>query len=520
MRPDALRIAGMTMKRVIELIRVSTEQQAATDRASIPAQRTVNRRTSQQYGLEIVRSIELSDVSGASVLLAPEIQELMRLMQSPDIDGVVAREFSRLMRPENFADYALLQAFSDSKTVLYLPEGPIDFNNKTGRLMGTIRAAMAGMERTEILERVWSAKEEKRRRGELAQSSIVLPFGVGYEEGKGFYYEPKAELVREAFRQFLAGNQSYAQLAKMVGVTPRGMSIILRNPIWTGWRIIDKKRDLSGAGKYAGINGRQADRRKVDRAAEDVIRVKVIEMPIITQAEFENVQQIMDLKQKKHWRSLTGYEHRFTYNGFLTCSTCGEVVHTALARHDYYACKGRRTDHTCQSKYMGRDRLEGVLDSLFANRLSNPSFLEHCVNELQQRSTQKDSGVEIQRLTSEISVLRRKRERVIDGFIEGVIENRERDNRLTTIDNSIRVAQDALTREAVDTPLDTGKLIEAFAPLAEWEYWTRDQKRQVLSTLVPDIRVADYKVESLGLNSALFSNEDTHRGRDSWQRPA
>jgi DNA invertase Pin-like site-specific DNA recombinase len=209
------------MKKVIELIRVSTEKQAATDRASIPAQRTVNRRTCQQYGLEIVRSIELADVSGASVLLAPEIQELMRLMQSPDIDGVVAREFSRLMRPENFADYALLQVFSDSRTVLYLPEGPIDLNNKTGRLMGTIRAAMAGMERTENLERIWSAKEEKRRRGELAQNSIVLPFGVGYEAGKGFYYEPKAERVREAFRQFLAGNQNYANLAAMVGVSSR-----------------------------------------------------------------------------------------------------------------------------------------------------------------------------------------------------------------------------------------------------------------------------------------------------------
>ena len=215
-------------------------------------------------------------------------------------------------------------------------------------------------------------KRRKRRRGELAQSSIVLPFGVGYEEGKGFYYEPKAELVREAFRQFLAGNQSYAQLAKMVGVTPRGMHIILRNPIWTGWRVIDKKRDPSGAGKYASVNGRQADRRKVERAAEDVIRVQVIEKPLITPVEFETVQQIMDLKERKHWRSRTDYEHRFTYNGFLTCSSCGEVVHTALARHDYYACKGRRTAHTCDTKYMGREKLEGVLDGLFDNPAVQP----------------------------------------------------------------------------------------------------------------------------------------------------
>ena len=79
------------MKRVIELIRVSTEGQAADDRASIPAQRTVNRRTCAQYGLDIVRSIEFSDVSGASVLLAPEMKELLLTIQDPAIDGVVAR---------------------------------------------------------------------------------------------------------------------------------------------------------------------------------------------------------------------------------------------------------------------------------------------------------------------------------------------------------------------------------------------------------------------------------------------
>jgi DNA invertase Pin-like site-specific DNA recombinase len=240
------------MKKVIELIRVSTEGQAATDRASIPAQRAVNRRTCAQYGLEIIRSISIEDVSGACVLLAPEMQQLIEAMRSPDVHGVVAREFSRLMRPENFEDFALLQVFVDSRTVLYLPEGPLDLNSKTGRLMGTIRAAIAGMERTEILERVWSAKEEKRRRGELAQSHIVLPFAVGYDESRGFYYKPEAERVREAFRLFLAGNQSYGQLAKLVGVTSRGMHLIMRNPIWTGWRVIDKKRDSSAAGRSFG----------------------------------------------------------------------------------------------------------------------------------------------------------------------------------------------------------------------------------------------------------------------------
>jgi hypothetical protein len=170
---------------------------------------------------------------------------------------------------------------------------------------------------------------------------------------------------------------------------------------------------------------------------------------------------------------------------------------------------------------MGREQLEEVLDGLFAKRLTSPGFLENCVSQLLQRAEQRDSDAEIERWTAEINVLRRKRERVIDGFVEGAIENLERDKRLVAIDEGIRVAQDALDREAASPPFwDSGKLIEVFAPLAEWEFWTRDQKRQVLASLVPEIRVADYRIDSLGLNPGLFSNEVTRTGRGSWPRPA
>jgi DNA invertase Pin-like site-specific DNA recombinase len=512
--------ADFPMKKVIELIRVSTEGQAADDRASIPAQKAVNRRTCAQFGLEIVRSIEIADVSGARVLLAPEMKQLVESMQSPEIHGVVAREFSRLMRPENFGDYALLQVFADTKTVLYLPEGPLDLSNKQGRFMGAIRAAMAGMERTEILERIWTAKEEKRRRGELAQSSIVLPWGVGYDATRGFYYKPEADRMREVFRQFLAGNQSYSHLSKLIGVTPRGLHIIMRNPIWTGWRVIDKKRDSTAAGRYVGQNGRQADRRKIARAPEDVIRVQVIAKPLISDSDFQCVQRIMDLKQKRHWRSQPELEHRFTYNGFLTCSGCGEMIHTAFARRDYYICKGRRIAHKCDTKYMDRTKLEALLDALFAESLTDRGFLDRCVEELKGRWKHDDSAVRTQRLTAQLTSLRGKRARVIDTFLEGVITREDRDLRLAPIDRDIEVCQSLLMQTAPCPMVATETLVEAFSDLLEWKYWTRDQKRSVLAALTPDIRVANYQVTALGLNSAVVSNENTRSGTDSLQSPA
>jgi hypothetical protein len=103
------------MRKVIQLLRVSTEGQAADDKAGLPAQRVINQRTAATYCLEIVKTIEMFDVSGTAVLLAPEMQELLRLIESPDIHGVIAKEFSRVLRPENFKDYALLQAFVDTR---------------------------------------------------------------------------------------------------------------------------------------------------------------------------------------------------------------------------------------------------------------------------------------------------------------------------------------------------------------------------------------------------------------------
>src|SRR5712692_1039700 len=217
-------------KKVIELVRVSTEGQAGEDRAGIPAQRETNRRTAKAYGLEIVKTIEVVDVSGASVLASPDIQELLRLMESPDVHGVLAKEFSRLIRPEKFTDYALLQHFIDTGTVLYLPDGPIDLASKTGRLLGTIRAAIAGLERREIIERMNDAKEAIRRAGRHAGGASSLPYGVGYSKEQGWYYTAEAQKVKQAFEFFLSGTTGYTDIGERLNIPRTSIRFILENP--------------------------------------------------------------------------------------------------------------------------------------------------------------------------------------------------------------------------------------------------------------------------------------------------
>lgn len=479
-------------KRCLELLRVSTAEQATESHASLPAQRAVNRRTAAAYGLTIVRSIEMSDVSGAAVLLAPEIKELVTLMNDPEIHGVIAREFSRLMRPENFSDYALLQAFADSNTILYLPEGPIDFASKTGRLMGTIRAAIAGMERTEILERIWSAKEEKRKAGGFAQSKVCLPYGVDFHNR--WAYTGDAERVREAFRLILSGNASYSSVGRQVGIDVYSLRVILRNPIYTGWRIIDKKRDLSPTGKYKTKDGRQGDRRKIARAPEDVIRVKVLE-PLISESEFNQVQRILDLKKSHHWRTREGYESRFTYRGLLLCSICEGLIYTKYRRADYYVCKARHIGHTCIAGYMRREKLEPELDSLFAEKLTSARFLKQVERDMKQARPQ----VNTERIETQIQSLVGKRERVLESYFEGVINGTERDLKLAEIEREKKIASDLLTKQRPDPQVDARTLAKVFGTFVRFKRLKTADKRRLLTSIAPEILVANYRIKGLFL---------------------
>lgn len=475
------------MKRAIELIRVSTASQAADDRASIPAQRVINRKTAQAYGLTIVRSIELSDVSGASVLRAPEIHELIDLMKAPEVHGVVAREFSRLMRPENYADYALLQVFVDTNTWLYLPEGPINFASTDGRLLGTLRAAMAGVERMDMLKKSWTAKEEKRKRGELANNSNILPFGVSYP----WAYTADAERVREAFRLFLSGETSYTEVGKKVGIPMANLRVILRNPIYTGWRVIDQKRDMTLAGKIVKKDGRQGDRRKIARSEDDVIRVKVLE-PLITEKEFHQVQRIMDHKRARR----NDRDDRWIYKSYLSCDRCESPIYVKFKRHHYYICKSRLHSEGCAAPYMNREIAERELDTLFAKRLTSRVVLNRLVKAMQRQRPETDA----ERLADQLNALAQKRQRVLDYYFEGGISQAERDTRLAQIEKSEHVISDLLVKHKPNPNVNTDQLVDLFSVFTEFDLLQRQDKRALLGAISPNILISDYVVKGISFS--------------------
>jgi hypothetical protein len=277
------------------------------------------------------------------------------------------------------------------------------------------------------------------------------------------------------------------------------MHVILRNPIYSGWRVIDKKRDPSAKGKLASQDGRQVDRRKILRAPEEIIRLKVIDQPLISEQQFAQVQRIMDAKQGQHWRSRPDYEHRFTYAGFLVCAQCGDRIYTHFRRRDYYICKARRAGGTCDTVYMQRTRLEPTLDILLSARLRDEQFLSEIEHEWRSRSGSDGGHRQREAAANRMTSLAQQKSRVMDSYFEGVIDKAERDRRLTGISASESAAGRELKESALIEMPSAAELAEVFKPFSEWEFLPMSDKRALLASTVPKIHVANYQVAGVSM---------------------
>lgn len=508
------------MKRVIQLLRVSTEAQAADDKAGLAAQRAINQRTAAIYGLEVVKTIEMADVSGTAVMRAPEMQELLRLIQSTEIHGVVAKEFSRLIRPENFKDFALLQEFVDTDTVLYLPDGPIDFASRAGGLMGMIRAAMARVERQEILARMNDAKEAMRRSGRNTGGSSTLPFGVGYSDTSGWFYTDDAEKVRAAYSFVLRSQLPYAEIARKLGITRTNLRFVLQNPIYTGLREYNQRRDPTSAGYIEGNNGRQGYRRKIARAPEEVIRVKVME-GLVTEEVFQAVQGILNSRARREQAVRTENAPKYLFNGFLRCGECGSPMYSHTNRKDnYYYCKlngtrarQRNPASVCLTPYIRAAVIEPKIEELLSLRLQEDDFLARVAEAyLEQSSSGTPLSVhDATAVHRQIENLTAKRKRILEAFFDGTIGRGERDEQLGRVNTELKAYQDmAVTTPVAEPIVSTSQLADMLSAFAEMPFLQRDDKRSLLRGLGVRVSVSGYKICALAMQSVdgLGCNSD------------
>jgi hypothetical protein len=167
-----------------------------------------------------------------------------------------------------------------------------------------------------LLRKVQAAKEINRRKGWLVTSHKCLPLGVSYDKStRKFFYNEAIHRVIEGFRLLDEERLSLSEIGRRIDVHPGNVRGMLEQEIYaTGDRVYSKKCDLSV--KRVGVGGKQRARPRIARAPDEIIRVKVIDQPAVSEtisiAELRTPPRPASSKNfdHHHWRITVNFGDR------------------------------------------------------------------------------------------------------------------------------------------------------------------------------------------------------------------
>ena len=230
--------------RLVEIRRVSTEDQARDDRAGLTRQAHANRETAKRLGATIIEpAFVLTDVCRENFVSTPEWRGIRALIEGQDIH-IVVDDPDRLMA--DFGGIEILAECQRTNTLIHHPGGALDPGSLDGQLVGVIRSVLAGDELKKIRKRVQGAKEAKRREGIFPSAAISLPTGIAYVRAKGerkgrWTYDDKIQRVREVWRVVTEdGITNWREVGRRTGFSAVTARNVLANPIYMGWWIVDE----------------------------------------------------------------------------------------------------------------------------------------------------------------------------------------------------------------------------------------------------------------------------------------
>jgi site-specific DNA recombinase len=209
-----------------------------------------------------------------------------------------------------------------------------------------------------------------------------VPLGYDVINGKYYVNEQEARIVRAIFSMFLEGygyrkiqdklnEQGYkTKRNKLFG--KNSLYEILRNPKYAGYYVFNKAPRR--------VDGKRNWHRK--KKPEEIITMPDAVPAIITEEEFQKVQEIMNSRTKTGPRQRSDVLYILT--GKATCGECGAAMVGNSRRRKaggaiirFYECNKKLRTGECSNRRIKKDELEKyVLDKLEQNLFSPESIPE------------------------------------------------------------------------------------------------------------------------------------------------
>lgn len=294
----------------------------------------------KQLGIKI-RNTYKEVVSGESIQDRPEIQKLLKEVETGTVDGILVVEVERLTRGDAKDQGIVSQTLKYSNTKVITLNKIYDPNSEEDEEYFEFGLFMSRREYKTINRRMQRGRMANILDGKYCASEP--PFGyrkVKLKQAKGFTLEPipeEASVVKEMFKKRANGlghdiicnwlNTLDFKPKKSDVWTPATIKGMLSNPIYLG-----KIRWNSNKTEKKLVNGQIVKTRK--RNNSDIILVEGLHEAIVDQETFDIVQKI----KPKNASTKRGMELQNPLATILKCAYCGR----SMQRRPYYENKKQK----------------------------------------------------------------------------------------------------------------------------------------------------------------------------------
>lgn len=522
--------------KLVEVHRVSTEEQARGDHAGLGRQREMTRRRAAELDAEVVANFTIVDVSRINLVHTPEWRQIEGLISAPDVHLLVDSP-DRLVA--GLEGMPILLACKKTHTKIYTHSGEVDLASIAGMLVSTVQAVFAGEELNTIKHRVQQSKEAKRRAGVFPSAEIALPTGIAYLREKGtdgvvrgrWNYNADIDRVQTIFHLIAhEGITNWTEVGRRTAFSCAAIRNIIRNEIYSGTWVVDQKRDTSGPAPM-DANGRRRDRRKIKRAPHEVIRVEVFrprgepaapgdirEEAAVHRATWDAVQRIADEKRSATLLNREPDHSRFMLSGIAWCAACSLPMwgktrsSRSGSRRDYYICKAVEATPgaKCDTGYLRRERVHSAVDQLFTTILCDQRFMTALV-ETAIRSDVADYSAQIAAVQRSLERHRATRAKLLDLYLDSGWDRGELDRRRSGIDAEIDRGERELRRlmelqKSISSTAVLEQMRDVLLALHEFGFWNGEQKRSLLRKYFPRLALSGRGIETVRVRLPIVAH--------------
>jgi DNA invertase Pin-like site-specific DNA recombinase len=479
----------MNKRRAIALIRVSTNAQ------DVQRQRTIIKWLAETYGLEIVRVLELHGVSGTATLKNEQVQRVLFEITQPGIDGLAAAAVDRLARPQEGADYAILDGFKRHRKFLWTKhekELKLWVPSVWADAMNSLTAA--GLELAKIKERTMGGKDEVHMEGGHAHGDEMLPGGVSYDKRTKQWTctEEKFAQVKRAYSLLFQDRYALSEVCRQAG-WGRGMERTLRSPIWKSIR------------QYPATEERAA------------FEVRINLPQVLTDDEWALAQTL--IQKRRSWSKETA-DPRFLGAGVLICE-CGRPYYhhcdTRRGQHDEYYCASRFNGGPgCGACRLRRIAVDAAIVRITEDYMMDAKFLAAVLRRVKE-TPQQDTRAEREQ---ELGRLEARRRRWMDAYDEERITKPEFDEKMDKVNAAIRALEISMPVMPPPPVLDTRAVVAGLVRvLARFRTWPFAEQRAMLRRAVRSIQVVDGTIPEFTLSGAFLgklAHTKLAQGSSAW----